>query len=57
MTKILNVEERKILEPFISNLDSEVYVPRNLQGIVGAVMARLSRAKGSFFDGFLCLFF
>lgn len=41
-------EERALLEQYVTDVDGDVYAIKNLQGIVGAVYARYSRAKTSF---------
>lgn len=41
----MDAEQRQLLEPYITNLDDQVFAIQNLQGMVGAVMARYSRAQ------------
>ncbi|MCB1042071.1 MAG: FAD-dependent thymidylate synthase [Acidobacteria bacterium] len=38
-------EQRDLLKSYVTNLDDQVFAIQNLQGIVGAVMARYSRAE------------
>ena len=41
-------EEKKILEQYVTSTDDTIFAIKNLSGIVGAVYARYSRAKGGF---------
>lgn len=41
-------EEKKILAPYVTSTDDNIFAIKNLQGIVGAAYARYSRAKGGF---------
>ncbi len=41
-------EEKALLAQYVTSCESDVFVIKNLQGIVGAVFARYSRAKGTF---------
>lgn len=41
-------EERKLLEKYVTNVDSNIFAIKDLQGIVGSAFARYSRAPGSF---------
>lgn len=43
-------EEVALLTPYVTNVNGRVFVVQNLQGILGAVFARYSRAKGDFRD-------
>ncbi len=47
---IFTDEQRTILIDFVSSLDDDVYVinPKAMPGMIGAVLARYSRAKGAF---------
>lgn len=49
----LTDEELILLKQYVSNPGGDVFVVSNLPGMVGAVMARLSRARGGFPDIFL----
>ena len=40
------MEGRELLEKYVTNTDDQVFGIHNLQGMVGAVMARYSRAEG-----------
>lgn len=41
-------EERAKLEPFVTDTESDIFAVKNLEGIVGAVYARYSRASTGF---------
>ena len=41
-------EEKKLLEEYVTSADEDVFAIKNLNGVVGAVYARYSRAKGGF---------
>ena len=41
-------DEKKLLEPYVTSTEDNVFAIRNLSGIVGAAYARYSRAKGGF---------
>ncbi len=41
-------DEKKILDSYVTNTEGGIYAIKNLQGIVGAVYARYSRAKTGF---------
>lgn len=41
-------EEKKLLEPYVTSADDDVYAVMGLTGMTGAVYARYSRAKGGF---------
>jgi thymidylate synthase ThyX len=41
-------EEEKLLAPYVTSTDAHVFSIKNMQGMVGAVYARYSRAKGGF---------
>lgn len=41
-------EEKKLLEPYVTSADEDIYAVKNLVGLTGAVYARYSRAKGGF---------
>ncbi len=41
----VDADHRDLLEPFVTNLDDQVFAIKNLQGMVGAIMARYSRAE------------
>lgn len=41
-------EERKLLEQYVTTTEGDIFAIKNLQGIVGAIYARYSRAKTGF---------
>ena len=41
------MDSRELLEQYVTNVDDDVFAIHNLHGMVGAVMARYSRAEGS----------
>src|ERR1041385_5987983 len=41
-------EEKEILKKYVTSTEDNVFAVKNLEGIVGAVYARYSRAKGGF---------
>lgn len=41
-------QEKDLLEPYVTNTDDHVFAIKNLSGMVGAVMARYSRAEAGF---------
>ncbi len=41
-------EEKVLLAPYVTDADGDIFAVTNLQGIVGAVYARYSRAQGGF---------
>lgn len=43
-----SLEEKKLLEKYVTTTDGDVYAVKNLNGIVGAVYARYSRSKTGF---------
>jgi len=43
-----NQEEKQLLEKYVTSAEDQVFAVRNLPGLVGAIYARYSRAKGGF---------
>src|SRR3989344_3213214 len=41
-------EEKKLLEPYVTDTDGDVFCVRGMHGMAGAAYARYSRAKGGF---------
>src|SRR3989338_594460 len=41
-------EEKKLLEQYVTTTEGDIFAIKNLQGIVGAIYARYSRAKTGF---------
>ncbi len=41
-------EEKALLAPYVTDTEGDIFAVQNLQGIVGAVYARYSRAQGGF---------
>src|SRR3972149_587585 len=46
-------EELEVLKRYVTDPESNVFAVRGLDGIIGPVYARYSRAKGSFLETFL----
>ena len=47
------MDSRELLQQYVTNVDDDVFAIKNLHGMVGAVMARYSRAEGSLRDTLL----
>lgn len=41
-------EEKKLLEPYVTDSEGDIFCVKNMQGMAGAAYARYSRAKGGF---------
>ena len=41
-------EEKELLKQYVTSTEDDVFAIKNLSGIVGAIFARYSRAKGTF---------
>ena len=46
-------EQRNFLAPYLSDVNEDIFVLKNLDGIVGAAFARYSRQKGGVKDTLL----